>query len=367
MPALRTLLSHLFSDDLDANSDTFFAVWGVAIALAIFLIEISGSFHCGIRLKRITRWHWGIKSICRGAVEYLLLGPLAYFSSAWEWRVTSFGCVMAAFAGMGYMLAFFQCYLHIDVIQDLVVDKTVEKIERWNTKKQTVTHSEIDELPIIEMLEYADYKQEYELRIMADTLSRVTRESRKWVRDTVLENTLLMTWIKHVVLHSGMASEAEKECTQNLLNSIWKGVTQECEPQSCLTYSVQILIPFMDIGGKDANNMLIRAWKNLNLYSQTNVIYLLLYTEFRYWFVDGRVHEWIWTDDQTMRYEFGKIREGEFGWDKWTAWQYWLDWSQYNRPRGDIGLGQFENFCRHVDALKGSGTAPVRVSVLSCL
>lgn len=379
---LRVFLGRLLPDDLSANADTFFAVWGVAIALAIFLVEISGSYHCGIRLKRITRWHWGIRQICLGAVEYLLLGPLMYFSNAFLWKVTSFWCVIVSFAGMGYMLVFFQCYMHIDVIQELVIDKTIQKIRLWKKKKQKATHSRIDELPMTEMLEYVDYKQAYELQVMSDTLSSVMGRSRGVTLNTMLENTLFLTWVKHIVLHSGIADETEKEFTLSLLSTLWKQITQKCEEredgqkksrqknseqQKYLTYAIQMLIPFIDIGGEDANDMLIRVWKILNLYSQVSLIYLLLYTEFRYWFVDGKVHEWLRTDDQTMRYEFEKIRRGKFGWQKETAWQYWLDWSQYSRLRGDIGMKQFENFSRNVEALKRGRTEQMRISVLSCI
>lgn len=75
-----SLLCRMIPNDLGDNADVFFAVWGVAIALAIFIIEISGSYHCGISLKRITRWQWG-NQICLGAIEYLLLGPLMYLSN----------------------------------------------------------------------------------------------------------------------------------------------------------------------------------------------------------------------------------------------------------------------------------------------
>lgn len=257
--------------------------------------------------------------------------------------------------------------MHIDIIQELLIDRTEQMLCSWKRKGQRVTHSKIDMLPVADMLEHIDYEQADEIQVMLDTLSRTMKKSRMYIQDTSLENTLLVTWGKHIVLHSGIEGEVEKERTLNLLSKLWKQITKECTPQECQSYSLQMLIPFMDLGGKDAGDMLIRVWKTLNLYSQTSLIYLLLYTEFRYWFIDGRVHEWIRTNDQTVRYEFEKIRSGEFGWDEQIAWQYWLDWSQYSRPRGDIGMKQFENFSRSADALKKGEKEQMKISVLLCI
>lgn len=353
-------------DDLSKNSDVFFAVWGVAIAVAIFIVEISGSFHCGISLKRITRWQWG-DDIIYGGLEYLLLGPLIYVSNSWFWKLTSFGCVCAAFVGMGYMLCFFQHYMHIDNIQELLVDKSTEMLYQWKKKAQIVTHSEIDKLPVADMLMHIAYDQADEVRIMLDTLVRVMVQGRDSIRGTSLENTLLVTWVKHIVRYSGIADEDERERTLNLIIQLWGQVSKNCTQRECQSYSVQLLIPFMDIGSEEAVKMLVRVWKRLNLYSQTSVIYLLLYTEFRYWFIDGKIHKWIDTDDPSMRRELERIRKGRFTWDEEAARQYWLDWSQYSCQRGDIGLLQFENFRRSAEALKGNSGDHVQLSVLSCI
>lgn len=164
-----SLLCRMIPNDLGDNADVFFAVWGVAIALAIFIIEISGSYHCGISLKRITRWQWG-NQICLGAIEYLLLGPLMYLSNNVSWKITSFWCVIVAFAGMGYMLVFFQCFMHIDIIQELLIDRTEQMLCSWKRKGQRVTHSKIDMLPVADMLEHIDYEQADEIQVMLDTL-----------------------------------------------------------------------------------------------------------------------------------------------------------------------------------------------------
>lgn len=287
-----------------------------------------------------------------------------YISTNLSWRLTGLWCVVMAFGGMGYMLAFFQNYMRTEKIQELIQKETLRIIHDFSEDGKNVTHSEIDRLPVVDMLEHIDYKKEDETKILIDTLAGIMRKGHEEIKNTSLNNTLLVTWVKHVIGHMDIEDEYEKERMLYFLSGLWKEITAEGSESENCSYSLQILIPFMDAGAEDAPDMLIRLWKIMNLYSHISLIYLLLYAEFRFRFIDGKVHECLKMPDQNLRYELNKIKNGAFIWDRNAAWQYWLDWSQYNRQRGDIGMKHFDDFCKSVEALKSGERGRIRSLVL---
>lgn len=63
---------------IDDVMDAFTEVWGIAVAIMIFLLEFAQNVKYGITLKRIAVLEVGKKAIKRLAVIYLMLYPAAY-------------------------------------------------------------------------------------------------------------------------------------------------------------------------------------------------------------------------------------------------------------------------------------------------
>lgn len=350
------------SNFVDICSSVFFSVWGVAITIAIFLIEISNTYHCGISMKYITRWAWKDELVL-GVAEYLILAPIMFLSNICEWRFTSMWCVAMVFIGMIYMLAFFQFYMRTGNAQKIVIEETIERIREFSKGKRNVTYNEVDILPVTEMLKHVDYMKKDETQILIDTLVGIleNKKGKENVEKGGLANTLVATWVKHMIISVGMQDEFQKDRIVNLVYTFWKRLTgdEDALIQSYerrmrnISYSLQILIPFMDIGTKDAANIMIRIWNIMGKISSSCLIYLLLYTEFRYHFIDGKIHDWVEGYDHNLQFELEKIQKGEdLEWNEDFAWQCWLDWGQYDKPREDIGVQQFGKFSKSVKILQ---------------
>lgn len=350
----------LIPDGMDPVMDAFYTIWGVTITVSIFAVQISEAYQqFGINLKIITRECLRENGVKRGIGIYLLLFPAIFLSNNAGGKMICLWCLGMAFFGLSFMLWFIQKYSKKREIWQLVEFCTLKQLQQgYPGEKQVLDDGEhqagsirqwMDSFLITDMLEHEDYAKADDVNVLVRLLSRILTgrclppQEKQW--NLKLRTTLLFTWAKRIALKSGFQTEYEKERTLNLFRELWEQITYEVKDSSLLiSYSVHLLLPFIDVRDPDGNDMFLRLRNLFGVYGELSLPYVLLYTEYRYWFVDGTVHDWIVIDNYDLQIALDRIRNGKFVWDERIAWTYWLDWSQYNGSRGDIGIDHFRQF-----------------------
>lgn len=353
-------------DDMDHILTAFYSIWVVTITVTIFVTQISETYQqYGINLKVIIRELLGEKGVKRNIAIYLVLFPTVFFGSNAGKKMICMWCLGAAFSGLVILLWFVQKYSKEWEIRLLVEWCTLRQLQDSHQKGKTGVdaHNEqtgsirqwIDSFLVTDMLEHVDYTKSDEASLIIRQLSKILADDQIQLQATqrTTGGMLLLTWAKRIAVKSGFHTEYEKERTLNLFKELWELITSAVkDPELRLLYSVHLILPFIDARDADGNEMLVRLRNLLGEYGEWSLPYLLLYTEYRYWFVDGTVHDWIAIDDYNLQLDLERIRKGKFIWNEETAWKYWLDWCQYNGSRGDIGIKQFSKFSDGMEALQ---------------
>lgn len=350
----------LIADDVGIIIDAFYIVWGAVITIAIFLIEISGTYQYGINLRGIIGLFWDRDFLKKSEIFYLILFPLEFFSCVNGFRVLSLWGLCVAFCGLIFVIGFVQRYTKRAKVQELILEKTKEELLKMNQEESICQI--IDALPVTDMLVHIDYSNAYDQKMLANVLVEILTDKNIFqnTAQSSLRNIILMVWGRWMLASTSIQTEGEKECILNMFCDIWKELLRSdnkeiIQEEQRISYSLQLLIPFIDLQSEDGSSLLIRLWKRMNTYKSQVLIYLLLYSEFRYWFVDGKPQKWTKEKDYDLAMELNQLRKGHFIWEEDLGRKLWIDWGWCNGARGDIGIKQFYSFCKSLEQLADGG------------
>lgn len=172
--------------------------------------------------------------------------------------------------------------------------------------------------------------------------------------------TLLMTWASHIIYNSGVSTEEEKSRTIRILYELW-GKLKSGDQDILL---VQLTIPFIEMGNDTGREMLERIFNATGVSVKRVVLYLLLYTEYKFWYVDNRIAGWFRYGRSNIKRSIFEILRGNVKWDEESAWELWKAWRVYNSYEGQMGLEQFFTFCNDIEMLQKRRKYAVRSTVL---
>lgn len=363
---LTLLVNQLEHKELVGIRDLFDTVWGTAITITIFMLEISSQYRYGISLKTIVYRSLNKVLVLIGAAGYLLLCPIMYLSVNKDMRCTAVWCVCTAILSFGVALYFSVRIFRKQSVRQLLRDLTYKRIkaESENIKNDFQNiHSMIDGLPITDFIIHIDYTNAEETRCLTDILSAVLCDAgfgEKGIKKNVINMTLLMTWANHIIYNSGVSTEEEKSRTIRILYELW-GKLKSGDQDILL---VQLTIPFIEMGNDTGREMLERIFNATGVSAKRVVLYLLLYTEYRFWYVDNRIAGWFRCGRSTIKRSIFEILRGNVKWDEESAWELWKAWRVYNSYEGQMGLEQFFTFCNDIEMLQKRKQYAVRSTVL---
>lgn len=351
---LTPFVNQLEHGELVEIRDLFDTVWGTGITITIFMLEISNQYRYGISLKTIVYRSLNKVLILIGAAGYLLLCPFMYLSVKNDMRCMVLWCVCTAMLSFGVALYFSVRIFRKQSVRQLLRDLTYKRIkaESENIKNdfQNV-HSKIDGFPITDFIIHIDYTNAEETRCLTDILSAVLCDvgfREKKIKKNIINMTLLMTWANHIIYNSGVGTEEEKSRTIRILFELWKKL--KSGDQDILL--VQLTIPFIEMENDIGREMLERIFNATGAYPGKVILYLLLYTEYRFWYVDNRISGWFRCGRSNIKKSFYEILQGEVKWDEESAWELWKAWRVYNSYEGQMGLEQFYTFCDDIELLR---------------
>lgn len=344
-------MSDIFFEDL---LDMHEIVWGTAITITIFLLEISNQYRYGISLKTVINYSLKSGTVFVGMIGYLLLYPMMCLAVRLSMKCVAIWCAGTALftfgSGLAFSLLIFRRSSVIRLIQSLTIERIKKRTEK-KRKKDPVWHRWIDSLPITDFIIHINYENAEENSCLVNTLAKVINNVWKetdYIDWDVVDMTLVTTWSGHIIYMSGMKTEKEKSRTIRLLVELLEKLPEEGRG----VYTIQILIPFIEMRDGAGVEMLCRFLRVADQDEADIILYLLLYTEYRYWFEDNQILEWCNSEKQYPWKWIESILAGKKKPDKELAWCFWRSWILYNRHDGQFGLDYFYAFCEDAEMIK---------------
>lgn len=352
------LLKYLFGyvnvlsrKSLDDLQDMMEIIWGIAITITIFMLEISNQYRYGISLKTVVNYSLMRGTVFLGMAGYLMLYPLMYVAVKLSMKCTALWCAGAAIATFGSALAFILLIFRKRSVRKLLVSLTIAKIRKLDKsadKEILNLHSQIDSLPVTDFMIHINYDNAEETRCLVEVLSTVFCSIRAKKDDndrSMIDMTLLTAWSTHIIYKSGTATEEEQSRTTRLLVELWRKLPEDNK----IAYTVQMLIPFVEMKDNAGVEIMCRFLRIIRQDEPVIMLYLLLYTEYRYWFVYDRILEWFYIGERYLRKWIESILTGKEKPDRELAWCFWKSWRFYNMYDGQFGFDHFYAFCQDAE------------------
>ena len=223
LKCLYRYVSVLQKKSLEDLQDMMEIVWGIAITITIFMMEISNQYRYGISLKTVVNYSLMRGTVFVGMAGYLMLYPLMFVAVELSMKCMALWCAGATIVTFGSALAFSLLIFRKKSVRKLLVSLTIEKIRKLDKRaeKEIINlHSQIDSLPVTDFMIHINYDNAEETRCLVEVLSTVFCSIRsKKVEDdlSMIDMTLLTAWSTHIIYKSGTATEEEQSRTTRLL------------------------------------------------------------------------------------------------------------------------------------------------------
>lgn len=355
--------------------DIFGLIWPTAIAITIFVLEVSGEFKYGVSLKQMVILSFDKRVIYIGAVIYLFLCPSIYFfyiNNCWVLVLT---CLCVSFVGLLVVFHYIFWLTRKSNIVKILQIATLHQLDEFfdGKKTQGSIQSNIESWTIFSMIEHVEYINAEDVRELIDVIVNILGE-KDFLNGTgqLGEHTVFMTWVAHISEKFEFQDEPDVTRAVDLYTGLWgkiddrismdSNISEERKNKLRISYSVQLLLPFINYANRVGNSILFRVCSRMNKYKRDVLPYLLLYTEFRYWFINGEINDWF----QNKGYRICEVlQKGYDGWDRNLAWELWVEWSQYNGERDDIGVSQFCDFIEDLEKIIRGDNWQIKSEVLS--
>mgnify|MGYP006067302563 FL=1 len=173
LKCLYRYVSVLQKKSLEDLQDMMEIVWGIAITITIFMMEISNQYRYGISLKTVVNYSLMRGTVFVGMAGYLMLYPLMFVAVELSMKCMALWCAGATIVTFGSALAFSLLIFRKKSVRKLLVSLTIEKIRKLDKRaeKEIINlHSQIDSLPVTDFMIYINYDNAEETRCLVEVL-----------------------------------------------------------------------------------------------------------------------------------------------------------------------------------------------------
>lgn len=356
--------------DLDSVLPAFVELWGISITIMIFVIEIARNMKYGITLKRIAIIELGKTHVFILASFYLLLYPIAYVSYYMGKENTLVACWIVTLLGLMGTLFFCVLETRSKAIRKVLKENTIRTLKKnaKNNKEQQSIQNKIDSLSVTDIMLNTDYTNKEERDNITNMIKDILIDSEvsNSMHENRMENVILMNWCDRICSKFAVGDDRQKEILiryiGNVLNELEKSGEEnekntnknikENKYRSVL-YSVQVLVALVRFNNPDMNEVMIQIWKRISTYKTECILYLLLYTEHHYWFVDNKLLNWLESSNRDLTLIFNQISKGNATFDYEQAVMFWTSWTDYDSEKNEMGLNYLMNFIYCLEAFQG--------------
>lgn len=344
---------------IDDVMDAFTEVWGIAVAIMIFLLEFAQNVKYGITLKRIAVLEVGKKAIKRLAVIYLMLYPAAYAAHYYGLTNILFLIWLLMIVGLFGTLWFCTYKTRAESIRNTLKKHTINTLREINgCKSGQSMENMIDGLSITDVLLHTDYMNKEERDVISDIIVDILTDEKLFFDDqckaeekSLLKNVILMNWIERISSKFELEDKRQKEILIRFLNNLLDKM-DDWSSKKKKWYGMQCMIALLKYNSSSANSILLQIWKRIDE-KECILVYLLLYTEFYYWSGNHELLEWVFLPDSELKKSFQDILMGNVNYDYNQAIEYWISWMDYDGKKIETGFNYFNSFISTLDCFRG--------------
>lgn len=363
----ETLLA-IMPDDTKDIQNLFEVIWGVAITIVIFMIELGGTYIYGITFKWIIEKKIG-DSFGIFCIGYLLLCPGMFIFTNLDFKITSLWILIIAFGSLLAIIHFSFKNTRVDAVRSLIkfdtrkciLDSSESQVKKYGIKNF------VDALILSEMIEHVDYNNTEDTWYLLNLIQEITCDKEIKVKQArnKMSNSFITCWVSRIIAKIGLSGNMEKQKVIDLFYKLYYifAYNEHVDDKELQSYTLQILIPFIRINTEDSIETMLGLWRNIesinkfevtNKFEPTNSLTeaLLFYTHFHMCCVNEKVSNWVKTDDKFLKQKLEELMNGKIMWDSSWARSKWSEWCQFDCKRSNIKLEALNDFEYDIRCMK---------------
>ncbi len=348
---LTSCLKSLFCDNAHMM-DGFGILWGITISIILFFLGFYNSYWYGIQMRKLIELSISGWSIYVMGVLYIVYCPLVYMAESFGWYFIALSGIMGTFAIFVAMVVYFILIMRKERISVVLEQSTIKKLECMDYSDGI--RSEIEQLPVTDMVVHLNYENEDEIEHLLGVLSNIIVEVEKNNKKTVYEDLLFLSWMTNIKKKSGISTKFEQERTAYIAKKLWIIIDNSVNWGAKKLYLLEILVPLLDL-----ERVFKDVWKIIGDYRSQTILYLYLYMEYLNVFEkeEHGLEKLIF-----VNYDF--LREQCALWNCELAWRLWLSWCNFWNHGDIIVISRFYKFCEDIRAISKNNRFRVRTKTM---
>lgn len=348
---VTSCLKSLFCDN-GHMMDGFGILWGITISILLFFLGFYNSYWYGIQMKKLIKLSISGLSIYVMGVLYIVYCPLVYMAESFGWYFIVLSGVIGTFVIFVAMVVYIILIMRKERISVVLEQSTIEKLKCMDYSDGI--RSEIERLPIMDMVVHLNYENEDEIEHLLVVLSNIIVEVEKYKKKTVYEDILCLSWMTNIIKKSGISTKFEQERTAYIAKRLWIIIDNSVNWGAKKLYLLEILVPLLDLGQAFKD-----VWKIIGDYRSQTILYLYLYMEYLNVFEkeEHGLEKLIF-----VNYDF--LREQCALWDCELAWRLWLSWCNFWNQGSTMAISRFYKFCEDIRAISKNNRFRVRTKTM---
>ena len=324
----------------DILQDTFFLIWTTSVAIVIFIIENSKEYKYGITVKKIIGLSTNPFTLYVGTFLYLLLCPVFLVARLFDYTIFMFFLVVDSFSILFIVLFLWIWKSTGKQIKKLLSQTTVLQIQNsCNERKYNID----------EVIEHMDYNSNTDIIYLRECLREIysNNDKNNLFNHRTGCHTWLMGRIYRLISKFDFSEKYQRILAGDLLWEIWNDLIfdKNLNDKICIDCTLQILIPFITIENKNANEILFRLCRRMGEKVESVWVYLLCYSEYVSLSENVGENFWLFQRNDYLKGIRNRLSEKKFLiWDVQYALELWIDWERFQKYEDNYGLKYFWDF-----------------------
>lgn len=335
------------SNGRELVQDIFLVIWTTAVAVAIFIMEISNEYKYGITLKKIVMLVLKSQQLLKSAILYLLFCPFYLIAEIMEAIVTEYVICIFAFAGLIYGVIFWISMTSGTKIRELLMEETIRILN---------SHASEVRYPVDEVIEHIDYSISDDAKHLTETLVCICKkcEEANIFSFDKGKYTWLSDRIYQIILQFDISDRYHRiqlgDFLWELRESFFSDRSEEMSVD--IQYTVQFFLPMIDMESCEINEVLFRLLRRMGNRVELIFPYLLCYSEYIIMSRKVSGNFWLFQEDiclknaaKTMLFSNGSLVYN-------IALEMWIDWETRQKYNDNYGLNRFFGFTEDIQRVE---------------
>mgnify|MGYP006992789884 FL=1 len=356
--------------------------WAIAIAVMVFLFEISRNYLYGLTLKRIINFSTGLVMTAIAGIYFVLLCPLAYQCESTYRYKTLLAIIVFSFVLFGMAIMFLA-----GISRRIHIRKLIEK----RSRQQILQIRELffsdsiprlnDSLLLREVIEHTDYSniREWENMIVAISGCMADKDVISCLTGTLAEHTILKAMTKHIIYKSGLETEYVFIRTVDILDRLLENLIHRLEDDFCeqannsaserkkekkiISFILQVLLTLLDYNSHSSIKAFLDLWQRNKRYQMDITSYIYLYVNYESLSGNGMKESCWQTICENKDWKYCQEHRNYWDIDHVLALELWMDWEQYNGNGVVRGLNEFHDLMNRLESVQANPNEDINIII----